>query len=132
MQPSPLMLASIDGVFAVCKLPAGSPVPSWATEGNLFSITGTADELSIVCRQEAVPAGVVHEGDWRCLRVAGAMPFTLVGVLAALTTPLADAGISLFAVSTFDTDYLLVKVEDLERAKAALRAAGHTVDQGDD
>src|SRR5262245_62154044 len=132
MQPSPLMLASIDGVFAVCKLPASSPLPPWATQGDLFSITRTSDELSIVCREEVVPVGVIHEGDWCCLRVAGTMPFTLVGVLAALTTPLADAGISLFAVSTFATDYLLIKAPDLERAKSALRAAGHTVDQGDD
>jgi hypothetical protein len=87
------------------------------------------DELSIVCRQEVVPEGVVCERDWRCLRVAGTMPFTVVGVLASLTAPLAGAGISVFVLSTFDTDYVLVKSADSERAMAVLRAAGHEIEQ---
>ena len=107
-----------------------SPVelPPWATVGDLFSVTRTDDELSVVCRQEAVPEGVVCERDWRCLRVARSMPFTLVGVLASLTTPVARAGVGVFAFSTFDTDYLLVKEADFPKALAALRAAGHLVD----
>jgi len=123
-----LRLLGIAGSFAVCKLPTGSPVPAWATAGDLFSVTRTADELSVVCRQEAVPEGVVCERDWRCLRVAGSMPFTLVGVLASLTTPVAKAGVGVFAFSTFDTDYLLVKAGEMTKAVAALRAAGHLVD----
>ncbi|HMP57742.1 MAG TPA: ACT domain-containing protein, partial [Gemmatales bacterium] len=106
----------------------GSPVPAWATAGDLFSVTRTADELSVVCRQEAVPEGVVCERGWRCLRVAGSMPFTLVGVLASLTTPVARAGVGVFAFSTFDTDYLLVKEADFTKAVVALRAAGHVVE----
>ena len=116
------------GSFAVCKLPTGSPIPPWATTGDLFSVTRTADELSVVCRQEVVPEGVVCERGWRCLRVAGSMPFTLVGVLASLTTPVAKAGVGVFAFSTFDTDYLLVKADEIQKAVAALRAAGHLVD----
>jgi len=123
-----LKLLGVAGSFAVCKLPTGSPLPPWATNGDLFSITRTPDELSVVCRQEVVPVGVVCERGWRCLRVAGSMPFTLVGVLASLAAPLADAGISLFAVSTFDTDHLLVKAGEAQKAVAALRAAGHLVD----
>jgi hypothetical protein len=131
MRPtSRLALLGVAGSFAVCKLPAGSPLPAWATAGDFFSVTRTTDELSVVCREEAVPEGVVCERGWRCLRVAGAMPFTLVGVLASLTTPLASAGVSVFAISTFDTDYLLVPAGDLPRAVAALRAAGHLVDAG--
>ena len=126
-----LKLLGVAGSFAVCKLPAGSPLPPWATAGDLFSVTRTPDELSVVCRQDAVPDGAVCERDWRCLRVAGSMPFTLVGVLAALTTPLAKAGVGVFAVSTFDTDYLLVKSGDVPQAVAALRAAGHLVDAGE-
>jgi hypothetical protein len=128
MKPTPLQLLGVRGTFAVCKLPPGSPVPPWATAGDLFSLTRTPDELSLVCRQEAVPEGVVCERGWRCLRVAGSMPFTLVGVLAALTTPVARAGVGVFALSTFDTDYLLVKAADWEKAIAALRAAGHVVE----
>ncbi len=123
-----LKLLGVAGSFAVCKLPTGAPLPPWATAGDLFSVTRTPDEISVVCRQEAVPEGVVCERNWRCLRVAGAMPFTLVGVLASLTTPLAKVGVGVFAFSTFDTDYLLVKAADVPRAVAALRAAGHLVD----
>ena len=122
-----LPLLVLDGTFAVCRLSANAPLPSWATISAFFSITRTADELSIVCREDAVPDGVVCERGWRCLRVAGTMPFTTVGVLASLTAPLADAGIGLFAISTFDTDYLLVKATDFDVAVDALRRHGHTV-----
>jgi putative acetyltransferase len=123
-----LRLLGVSGSFAVCKLPGGSAIPAWVTAGNLFSITRTPDELSIVCDETAVPAGVVCERGWRCLRVAGAMPFTLVGVLASLTAPLTTASVGVFVVSTFDTDYLLVKAGDFEKAVTALRAVGHTVE----
>jgi hypothetical protein len=118
-------LLGVAGTFAVCKLPTGSPLPPWATAGDLFSVTRTPDELSVVCRQETVPEGIVSERGWRCLRVAGSMPFTLVGVLASLTTPLAKAGVGVFVFSTFDTDYLLVKEGEFSKAVAALRTAGH-------
>src|SRR5207245_7669555 len=104
------------------------PLPPWATAGDLFSVTRTDDELSVVCRHEAAPGGVFCERGWHCLRVAGSMPFTLVGVLASLTAPVARAGVGVFAISTFDTDYLLVKARDMPKAVAALSAAGHLVD----
>lgn len=125
VQPQRLHLLGVAGTFAVCKLPVDAAIPPWATAGNLFSIARTADELSVVCPEEWVPEGVVCERGWRCLRVDGSMPFTLVGVLASLTKPVAEAGIGVFAFSTFDTDYLLVKRDDFPRAIAALRAAGH-------
>lgn len=126
-----LTLLEVAGRFAVCQLPAGSAIQAWATAGDVFSVTRTADEVSVVCRQELVPEGTECEGGWRGLRVAGAMPFTLVGVLAALTTPVARAGVGVFAFSTFDTDYLLVQEADFPLAIAALRAAGHTVGEGE-
>lgn len=130
--PAPsLTLLEMAGSFAVCKLPSGSAIPAWATAGDVFSVTRTADELSVVCRQETVPSGTHCESEWRCLRVAGSMPFALVGVLASLTTPIARAGIGVFAFSTFDTDYLLVKEADFQQATSALRAAGHRVEQLD-
>ena len=122
-----LTLLPVDGTFAVCRLAADSSIPTWAAADHFFSITRTAGELSVVCRQDAVPEGVACERGWRCLRVAGTMPFSVVGVLASLTAPLAHAGISVFALSTFDTDYLLVKAEDLGRAVDTLRQHGHTV-----
>jgi hypothetical protein len=122
-----LNLSVVDGTFAACRLEADAPIPPWAIAGLFFSITRTADELSVVCRQDAVPEGVVCEAGWRCLRVAGTVPFSVVGVLASLTVPLAEAGISIFAVSTFDTDYLLVKEKDFEAALDALRRLGHAI-----
>jgi nitrilase len=123
-----MRLLILPGSFAICKLPPDSPIPSWTTPGEFFSITRTPDEISIVCTEDHVPAGIVNcSKGWRCLRVAGAMPFTAVGVLAFLTAPLAAAQISVFAVSTFDTDYLLTQASDFERATTVLRDSGHIV-----
>jgi putative acetyltransferase len=122
-----LPLLVLNDTFAVTRLSGDASIPSWAIAGGFFSITRTPDELSIVCRQASVPPGVVCERDWRCLRVAVAIPFSVVGVLAGLTAALADAGISVFVVSTFDTDYLLVKAADLGRAIDILRRRGHTI-----
>jgi enamine deaminase RidA (YjgF/YER057c/UK114 family) len=113
-------------LLAVCRLAASDRVPSWALElhEGLVSITRTPDELSIVCPDEAVPPDVEVESGWRALKVPGPIPFDQVGVLASLAGPLTAAGISLFAVSTYDTDYVLVKEADLERALAALETPG--------
>ncbi len=112
--------------LAVCRLAARSPVPVWAT-GDFVSITSTADELSIVCPQDRVPKDAQAVRGWRCLQVAGTLDFTQVGVLAALAEPLAEAEISIFVISTFDTDYLMVRQADLERARVVLGEAGHAV-----
>jgi hypothetical protein len=121
-----LDLAEVPGLFAICKLKSHEPIPPWATASPFFSITRTLDELSIVCRRESVPATVQCEIDWRCLRVIGAIPFTVPGVLAALTRPLADAGIPIFAVSTYDTDYLFLKEGNFGTAIEVLQNAGHS------
>ncbi len=110
--------------FAVCRLPAGSSAPEW-TAGALYSITYTADELSVVCPESAVPEAARSELGWRCLKVRGPLAFELTGVLASLASPLAKARVPLFALSTFDTDYLLVPGEALATALDALGAAGH-------
>jgi hypothetical protein len=123
-----IRLALPDGTFSVCRLEADAPIPTWATAGDFFSVTRTADELSIVCHEDAVPQGVLSENGWRCLRVAGTLPFSAVGVIASLASALAEGGIPVFAISTFDTDYLLVKETDLAVAVAALRGLGHIVD----
>src|SRR5215475_5540658 len=123
----PLPLIVLPGAFAICRLSPDTSIPLWATSRDFFSLTRTEDELSVVCRQTDVPESVVCERNWRGLRVAGTIPFSVVGVLASLTQPLAEAWISVFAVSTFDTDYLLVKEKDLAAAVNALRRAGHIV-----
>jgi hypothetical protein len=124
-----LDLVLLAAPYAVCRLPAGAAAPAWAV-GEFASVTRTAEELSVVCREEAVPQGVRCERGWRCLRVAGTLDFALVGVLVSLVVPLAEAGVAVFAVSTFDTDYLLVKEDDLAKAAEALVAAGHSIASG--
>jgi len=122
-----LALTLLPDTLAVCRLDADAAIPAWAITRSFFSITRTAEELSIVCLQSHVPDGTRCERDWRCLQVAGPISFTTVGVLASLVQPLAEAGISVFAMSTFDTDYILVKAADLQRAIDALRRCGHGV-----
>jgi hypothetical protein len=121
-----LDLVLLPDLYVVCRLPADASPPPWAA-GEFVSITRTPDELSLVCRQDAVPAGIRCEAGWRCLRVAGRLDFALVGVLASLLVPLAGAGVSVFVASTFDTDYLLIREADRARATEALQAAGHTI-----
>ena len=125
-----LDLALLSDTLAVCRLDADAPVPDWAWEGELASVTRTREELSVICRADAVPAGVQSEPGYRCLRVGGTLVLTLTGIMAALTVPLAQAGIPIFAFSTFDTDWIMVKAENLDRAIDALTAAGHRVDRG--
>ena len=114
--------------FAICRLAPDAAVPEWATAPAPFlSISRTADELSITAPQPTVPAGVRSERDYRALRVRGVLAPELVGILLSIAEPLAKAGVSIFAVSTFDTDYVLVKARDLAAALDALRGAGHEV-----
>jgi hypothetical protein len=125
-----LTLSVLNDRLAVCRLDPlnpGESLPVWASVGDLYSITQTADELSVVCDEDAVPNDVTSELGWRCLKAHGPFEFSMVGVLASLTGPLAAAGISIFALSTYDTDYLLVKDEDLEGAVEVLLKEGHAV-----
>jgi hypothetical protein len=122
-----LTLTLLPDDFAVCRLAPDASVPAWALRGSVGSVTRTPDEVSVVCAQADVPPGVHHEPSWRCFRAHGPFAFELTGILAALTAPLAAARVPLFALSTFDTDYLLVKAADLDRAIGALEAAGHDI-----
>ena len=115
------------GSFAICQLMPGAPLPPWALDGPFCSVTRTPDELSIVCAESAVPPEAVADRGWRLLSVRGRMDLTLVGVLAGLSGTLARAGVSVFAISTYDTDHLLVRAEDLDAATRALAAAGYGV-----
>jgi uncharacterized protein len=111
--------------YAVCRLAPDSSVPAWAV-GPFVNITFTADELAIICPAERVPLEARAERDWRVLKLVGPFPFTAVGVIASLAAPLAQAGISLLSIATYDTDYFLVKASVFDDAVAVLVAAGHT------
>lgn len=119
-------LAVLPGRFAVCRLSANEPLPAWAVSGSWFSVTRTSEELSVVAEEHFIPHDVLAERGWRAIQVQGPLPFHLTGILAALAVPLANAGISLFAESTYDTDYVLLKQDRLREAIETLKAAGHT------
>lgn len=122
-------LVVLDNRLAICRFGPDQPLPSWAPKGKgeFFSATRTPQELSIIVAESRVPGDVKCERNWRLLMVQGPLDFSLVGIIAGLSGTLADANVSIFALSTYDTDYLMVKQADLERAVAALREAGYTV-----
>ena len=111
--------------LAVCRLAADASVPAWALDGDFFCVVRTDDELAIVCVEDSVPDGCRAEKGWTAFKLEGPFPFSMTGVLAAFLDPLAQAKIPIFAISTFDTDYVLIKHEDRDRAIRALEGAGH-------
>lgn len=122
-----LPLVILPDCLAVCRLPADAPFPDWARPGDILALVRTGDELSVVCTERFVPPDVRAERGWRALQVQGPLEFAMVGVLASIANPLARAGVSIFVLSTFDTDYILVKEAALERAVEALSQEGFLV-----
>lgn len=122
-----MRLRLLPGSYAVARLDPSTTLPPWATSGGFWSVTRAGSELSIVCAEAAVPSEVTAERGWRALAVAGPLDFAVTGILHDLTAPLARAELSVFAISTYDTDYLLVRAATVEDAVAAMRAAGHVV-----
>jgi hypothetical protein len=125
-----MKLNILDSTFSIVKISPTKAIPSWATEGDVFSITRTNEELSIVCPSECLPSNDEEikevENDWKCIKVEGVLDFGLTGILSSLANPLSDNKISIFAISTFNTDYLLVKNHSIEKAKLVLENEGHT------
>ena len=127
MSPN-LPLELLPDTLAICRLEADAPVPGWVNDsGGFVTVSRTTEELSITALQRVVPHELRCERDYRAFRVRGPLPLDLIGILATIANPLADAGLGIFAISTFDTDYVLVKSRDLAVAVAALEAAGHQV-----
>ena len=127
MKEPALILDLLSDELAVCRLPVDVPVPNWVWAGGLTSITSTDDELSVVCAAEPVPDDVQHTAGWRAFKVRGHLDFGLVGILAGLSLTLADARVSIFAISTYDTDYILVRDVQLDQAVTTLESAGYRV-----
>ena len=122
-----LKLALLPGRFAIARLAPKTAVPAWTWKGSFVCVTRTPEELSILCEEAQVPAHVHAVRGRRLFRVQGKLAFSATGIIGALSVPLAAAGISIFAVSTFDTDYLLVSDQQLESAIEALERAGHSI-----
>lgn len=122
-----LTMRLLKGNYGVCRLEKTDGIPRWASNSEFFSITRTEDELSIVCSSDTIPAGVVFEKEWRILKVEGPLDFSLIGILAPICTMLAEEKISIFAVSTYDTDYILVKGNTIDKAIQALKLNGYEI-----
>jgi hypothetical protein len=124
-----LTLELMQEELALSRLEPDAPLPPWAISASFHAVVRTPGELSIVCPSARVPGSVQAQRGWRGLAVRGPLAFELTGVLASLAVPLAQAGVSIFAISTYDTDFVLVRDERLSAAVAALRAAGHDVNE---
>jgi len=111
-----LTLSILPEKLGICHFDKNSPIPEWALEGNFSSITKTDQELSIVYPQDKIPGGVLFEKDWRALRLEGIVDMYSVGIISSLSKPLADNGISIFDISTYETNYILVEEKNLEKA----------------
>ena len=120
-------LTLLPGDYAICRLAPDAADPTWARESPVSVIARTPDELSVLCSAEKVPRGTQCEAGWRLFKFQGPFAFTQTGILAAVLNPLAEAIVGILAVSTFDTDYVLVKDTNLRRAQDVLLAAGHVV-----
>lgn len=120
-----LRFRQLSGSFAICRLASDAPLPQLAPTSVFASITRSGDELSLVCPTDQAPANAKAEGPWTCFQLEGPFPFAQTGVLASFIDPLAEHGVPIFAISTFDTDYVLVKAEHAAKARHALQVAGH-------
>jgi uncharacterized protein len=120
-----LKFRQLPGPYAIVRLPPGTPIPDWATKGDFTSITRTTDELSIVCSADNIPKDFASGPRWICLKLEGPFPFSQTGVLVSFIEPLSDNGIPIFAISTYDTDYVLVQQEFAGVAIDTLQQAGH-------
>jgi hypothetical protein len=129
MHIQPLTLSLLPETFAVCRLETEDAVPQWVFSGPFLSITHTSEELSLVCPASRIPLETKIRADrsWCCFKLHGPIPFSLTGILNSVTVPLAQANIGIFAISTYDTDHVLVQEQNLHSAIHALREAGHTL-----
>lgn len=113
--------------YCVCRLEAQDAIPEWCEQGDFYSMTKTKDELSIVCSQQYVPENIQAERNWRIFKILGPLDFSLIGILSKISLLMAECKISIFALSTYDTDYILVKDDKVDEAVRALVDAGYQV-----
>ena len=115
------------GRMAICRLDPEEELPPWAGSDAFSSVTRTRAEMTVVCQEENVPAGILCNKNWRCLQIGGVLDFSEAGILSSLTAPLAGEGIPVYALSTYSTDLILIKERDLSRTVLALARAGHRI-----
>ena len=131
MSPKDLKLSVLEGLYTIHRFPSDHDIPEQVYESEFYSISKSEDELSIVCNSSILLNSVKNESGWSCIKVSGALDFSLTGILADISAVLAGAEISIFAVSTFDTDYILIKSQDLPSAGKVLLSSGYTLSLND-
>jgi hypothetical protein len=122
-----LKLSLLKNKYAICSLPKDAPIPEWALAQSLASINRTDKELTIVCKQDIIPSQYQSDLNWRCFKIDGSFDLNQIGVISSISSPLADAGISIYVISTYDTDYFLIKDDNLEKTISTLSASGHSI-----
>jgi hypothetical protein len=127
MKQRQLQLSLLKDKYGLCTLPNTAPIPDWALTQSLASITRTEKELTIVCRLEILPSQYQSDLNWRCFKIDGSFDLNQIGVISSISSPLADAGISIYVISTYDTDYFLIKEQNLEKTISVLSNSGHYI-----
>jgi uncharacterized protein len=122
-----LLIRLVDAEYAIIRLNIGSPLPEWLPGAGFWAVSSSREEMTLVCRAARVPSSIQSSGGWRCLRIEQHFKFDVPGVLASVLNPLSDAGVGIFANSTFSTDYVFIIGSDLDKAVAALKAHGHEI-----
>ena len=122
-----LQLSLLKDRYGICSLPATAPIPDWALKESLVSITRTEQELTIVCRLDLIPSQYKCDLNWRCFRVDGTFDLNQIGVISSISSPLADAGISIYVISTYKTDYFLIQEDKLDQTISVLSNSGHSI-----
>lgn len=122
-----LLIRLVDAEYAITRLTIGTPLPEWLMGPGFWTVSSSREEMTLVCRAARIPPGVQSSGGWRCLRIEQHFTFDVPGVLASVLNPLSDAGVGIFANSTFSTDYVFIIGSDLDKAVAALKAHGHEI-----
>ena len=127
MKQRQLQLSLLKDKYGICTLPNTAPIPDWALTQSLASITRTEKELTIVCRLEILPSQYQSGLNWRCFKIDGSFDLNQIGVMTSISSPLADAGISIYVISTYDTDYFLIQEHNLEKTISVLSNSGHYI-----
>lgn len=127
MMDGSLTLKLLAKTYAVCSLKKDDEIPVWSMIGDFLSITRTEDELSIVCEEKHVPQGMIYEGGWKILKVEGPLDFSLIGILAKISALMSKNNISIFVISTYDTDYILIKEGNINRAIEILKNENYNI-----
>ncbi|MGE5108708.1 MAG: ACT domain-containing protein [Sphingobacteriales bacterium] len=125
---SQLRFVVLPGTYSLCRLSPIEKIPGWIFNSSFYTVSKTPDELSVVCETEFVPADIKKNTGWKMLRIDAVLDLSLTGITAKFSAPLAEAGVNLCVIATYDTDYVMIQEEKLAIARTALNNAGFIVE----